>query len=277
MGRALASALLCWSLARPSAEARCLFRLEVWPQTGATLPSDGAILVSVHHQPPPRDWSAVLQDPPAFWLDGEGKRVRLLVTATLEGFQLTQYLLTPAEDVIGEFELRSARIPYRSDYDSDAPARWHFVARHHDPSPVRWASQPTFVDTYFDDMSDSCDKSQIAWLGAPLLTERAWVKAIVEPESDEVPEDEYPLYGPIILPVRDGLVPIGHFICGGGVFLMAGRRYRATLTALDEAGHEAACGAEVEFTAPGRYIGPDERATVLGDLRRIGAVGRSPR
>jgi hypothetical protein len=58
-----------------------------------------------------------------------------------------------------------------------------------------------------------------------------------------------------VLPVREGLVSIGHGMCSGPFEFKPGTRYSATFWAVDLAGNEPpAPGMPVEFEGPPRDI-----------------------
>lgn len=242
----LALALLAALLTPAIADARCMAGLiDAWPPTDTPLPTTPMILLDGFGNQQPH--VAALADGGAAQLVADGHRVALVVAATHVGdFGLTQAVLEPAETLKPATRytlvLRGAdgeRVRTRAFSGGRMKAiGWTTAAAR--PAPLALTGAPRVTGQSFQRFgcgpASHVEVSVPATAGAPIA---------VEVKLREAGADAPRSY---VVPVRDGVLAVGHGMCSGA-FRLTGpeRRFTAELTVRDAAGDAIPVPAAIRF------------------------------
>lgn len=204
------------------------------------------------------------------------------------GGSLEQWVLAPARKLRDEvsYQLVLAE-PGEAPWPRSLRGEWTVLSE--EPAPPHWNATPKLLGTAYDD-SFACDAttrvdisvptSSVDFLGVEVtLTALSGCGTLV---NGEWPEE---LTGPVVLPVVDGKVNLGHKACHPGLDLAWSRRFRARLQLLDVSGRPADKPRDVEFDSPHPprlvlrsrpHVAPERRGDVPFDLEVALALPASP-
>lgn len=242
----LALALLAAMLAPAIADARCMAGLiDAWPPPETALPTTPMILLDGFGNEQPH--IAALAEGGTAQLVAGSHRVALVVEAIHVGdFGLTQAVLKPAEPLKPSTKytlvLRGAdkqRVRTRTFSGGDTKAiGWTTAAAR--PAPLALTGAPAVTGQSFQRFgcgpASHVEVSLPATAGTPIA-----VEVTLREEGAEAARS-------YVVPVRDGVLAIGHGMCSGA-FRLTGpeRRFTAELTVRDAAGDAIAVPDAIRF------------------------------
>jgi hypothetical protein len=222
--------------------------MTVFPDSDTPLPTNGRIVVEAWGTPPVEGrppW-------PAMDLRAGAERVPLSLVERYDGARnIIEVVLAPAS----ELRPRTRYALHFTDGGRPAvvlarPVAWTTGAGT-DRVPPRWLAAPR-ADTGESRKAGCGDHTFV-----PVTAEiegHDEVRILVELAPVGVTKDRAASY---LVPLRDGVVEVGHEACTGPFDLESERRYTVRLTAVDAAGNRApAPGRPVEITAPRAWDAP---------------------
>lgn len=247
------AAIVCASATPNGAEAKCAGGGDLAypdPSVLTRLPVNGRIVLT-RSSLPGVDFAAT--EPGLLELRSETDQVRLRVVEKNVGVSQVQFVLAPIRRLLPATRYALWR---KADDGGDSPVRgWNgdfawMTASAPDRSAPRWRGQPKPGGGYYARLG--CGPATAVKVNV------AVDDGIVDPDATpavQVRAELQPVDGGrslryLITPVN-GVVEIGHGMCGGAFPLQPNRRYRVTLTAVDAAGNETpAPGGPFEVTGP---------------------------
>lgn len=252
MKRALAGIAACvaTALAPPAVSAKCAAGGDsVYPRA-SRLPLNGRIvltrsgLLNAESGPPNLE---------PLELRSSGDRVPLRVVETNVGVGQVQFVLAPVRTLLAATQYRLSR---KDDEGRDAGARrstetfvWT-TASGPDKSAPRWRSRPKVGDASYVRYGDGpATRVKVNVAVDDVLTDPG-ADAAVQVRAELYSHDGGSPLRYLIAPIN-GVIEIGHGMCGGAFPLQPNERYSVLLTAVDAAGNETPAPGE-----PLNIVGP---------------------